>query len=116
MLLDCEARQDEFLVNITVQANLASKQARKGVGSSKNFGYQNHRQQYYGGGFQQQRGFHRGRSREGRFSHTRPQCQLCGKNCHIVQKCYYRFDESFAGVSDEGQSMFVNHNKLLNLR
>ncbi|KAK5812356.1 hypothetical protein PVK06_027785 [Gossypium arboreum] len=29
---------------------------------------------------------------------SRPQCQLCGKVGHVVQTCYYRFDENFSGV------------------
>ncbi|KAL4304029.1 hypothetical protein GQ457_10G018070 [Hibiscus cannabinus] len=38
---------------------------------------------------------YRGRAR-GRFN-NRPQCQLCGRVGHVVQKCYYRFDLSFQG-------------------
>ncbi|RVW86356.1 Retrovirus-related Pol polyprotein from transposon RE1 [Vitis vinifera] len=28
---------------------------------------------------------------------TRPQCQLCGKFCHTVIKCYHRFDINYQG-------------------
>lgn len=41
----------------------------------------------------------RGRGQGKQFSHNKLQCQLCGKIGHTVQKCYYRFDETFEGVS-----------------
>ncbi|KAE8665186.1 hypothetical protein F3Y22_tig00112649pilonHSYRG00099 [Hibiscus syriacus] len=42
-----------------------------------------------------QQGGYRGRGR-GRFNNSnRPQCQLCGKFGHIVQRCYRRFDRDF---------------------
>ncbi|KAL4340378.1 hypothetical protein GQ457_08G036940 [Hibiscus cannabinus] len=37
----------------------------------------------------------RGRSR----GRARPQCQLCGKIGHLVDRCWHRFDQSFKGVS-----------------
>ncbi|TYG53226.1 hypothetical protein ES288_D09G092600v1 [Gossypium darwinii] len=43
----------------------------------------------------------RGRGRGRRFTHAKPQCQLCGRIGHTVYKCYYRFDESFEGVSQQ---------------
>ncbi|KAL4272411.1 hypothetical protein GQ457_13G004560 [Hibiscus cannabinus] len=30
---------------------------------------------------------------------TRPQCQLCGKLGHLVDRCWHRFDQSYKGVS-----------------
>ncbi|KAJ9705770.1 hypothetical protein PVL29_003733 [Vitis rotundifolia] len=35
---------------------------------------------------------------------NRPQCQLCGKIGHTVQKCYYRFDISFTGNDPSSSS------------
>ncbi|KAL4364118.1 hypothetical protein GQ457_04G031130 [Hibiscus cannabinus] len=43
-------------------------------------------------------GVYRGRGR-GRFSSSRPQCQLCGKPGHLVERCYRRFDISFKNES-----------------
>ncbi|KAL4310209.1 hypothetical protein GQ457_01G001580 [Hibiscus cannabinus] len=43
-------------------------------------------------------GVYRGRGR-GRFSSSRPQCQLCGKPGHLVERCYRRFDISFKNDS-----------------
>lgn len=41
------------------------------------------------------------KGRGGRWSNnSRPQCQLCGKLGHTVQKCYYRFDISFTGLNN----------------
>ncbi|XP_017624974.1 uncharacterized protein LOC108468603 [Gossypium arboreum] len=48
--------------------------------------------------------FSRGRGRRRKFGHTKPQCQLCGRVGHTVQKCYYRFDETF---EDSGASNHV---------
>ncbi|KAL4289829.1 hypothetical protein GQ457_14G000900 [Hibiscus cannabinus] len=43
-------------------------------------------------------GVYRGRGR-GRFSSSKPQCQLCGKPGHLVERCYRRFDISFKNDS-----------------
>ncbi|KAL4302493.1 hypothetical protein GQ457_10G000020 [Hibiscus cannabinus] len=42
-------------------------------------------------------GYNRGRGR-GRSS-SRPQCQLCGRLGHLVDRCYYRYDMSFKNES-----------------
>ncbi|KAG8498559.1 hypothetical protein CXB51_004875 [Gossypium anomalum] len=70
----------------------------KGIGQSK----RGSQPPYRGSGYQSFRGRGRGR----RFAHNKPQCQLCGRIGHVVQKCYYRFDKSFEEVSD--QSMQVH--------
>ncbi|KAL4364001.1 hypothetical protein GQ457_04G007680 [Hibiscus cannabinus] len=31
----------------------------------------------------------------------RPQCQLCGKLGHLVDRCWHRFDQNFKGVSSQ---------------
>jgi hypothetical protein len=43
------------------------------------------------------RGHERGRGRGGRNSFSQVQCQLCGRNGHVVQKCWKRFDKNFTG-------------------
>ncbi|KAL4320056.1 hypothetical protein GQ457_18G017850 [Hibiscus cannabinus] len=50
-------------------------------------------------GFQSGRSFSRGG--RGRFfgGRSRPQCQLCGRIGHLVNRCYYRFDQSYDGYS-----------------
>lgn len=45
----------------------------------------------------------RGRGRSNGVS--RPQCQLCGKFGHMVHRCYFRFDPSFAGIGSGFESM-----------
>ncbi|KAL4386437.1 hypothetical protein GQ457_09G004620 [Hibiscus cannabinus] len=54
---------------------------------------------FRGSGFQSGRSFSRGG--RGRFfgGRTRPQCQLCGRVGHLVNRCYYRFDQSYDGYS-----------------
>jgi hypothetical protein len=39
----------------------------------------------------------RGRGRGGRNSFSQVQCQLCGRNGHVVQKCWKRFNKNFTG-------------------
>ncbi|KAL4304271.1 hypothetical protein GQ457_10G020200 [Hibiscus cannabinus] len=67
------------------------------------------------------RSFSRGRGRVfgGR---VRPQCQLCGRIGHLVNRCYYHFDRSYDGYSvnlveevvdcqkPEGESFHQDHN------
>ncbi|KAE8664695.1 Rubisco accumulation factor 1 [Hibiscus syriacus] len=48
----------------------------------------------------QQGGGYRGRGRGRSYNSNRPQCQLCGKFGHVVQKCYHRFDHGYFGVGD----------------
>ncbi|KAE8668662.1 hypothetical protein F3Y22_tig00112289pilonHSYRG00165 [Hibiscus syriacus] len=46
----------------------------------------------------------RGRGR-GRFNGSnRPQCQMCGKFGHPVQKCFHRFDRDYSGMHDSTAS------------
>ena len=53
---------------------------------------------YHNRGNSSQRG--RGRSGRGSWrSNNKLQCQLCGRMGHVVMKCYYRFDQSFSGLS-----------------
>ncbi|KAE8727992.1 putative catalytic [Hibiscus syriacus] len=36
---------------------------------------------------------------------TRVQCQLCGKPCHLVDRCWHRFDEDFNCVTTNSHSL-----------
>ncbi|GMJ04377.1 hypothetical protein HRI_004106900 [Hibiscus trionum] len=101
MLLDCEARQKEFLSDsFSVQANVVTRRLppkEDEVDSKEEFvdeQYSNDQRTCFRG----QRGgnFNRGRD-HGRYGSNRPQCQLCGKFGHLVQKCYHRFDHNYQG-------------------
>ncbi|KAK5772127.1 hypothetical protein PVK06_048398 [Gossypium arboreum] len=94
MLADCEARQQELVSNVTFQANFVQQRGSTDDTISKSD--RGSRPPYRGNGR-----FSRGRGRGRKFSNTKPQCQLCGRVGHTVQKCYYRFDENFEGVSDQ---------------
>ncbi|KAL4283916.1 hypothetical protein GQ457_16G011320 [Hibiscus cannabinus] len=61
----------------------------------------------------QQNTSYRGRGR-GRYGSNRPQCQLCGRYGHLVQKCYYRFDQNYLGHASEfkGNSSNANSSKM----
>ncbi|KAL4376814.1 hypothetical protein GQ457_02G042250 [Hibiscus cannabinus] len=54
---------------------------------------------FRGAGFQSGRSYSRGG--RGRFfsGRYRPQCQLCGRIGHLVNRCYYRFDQTYDGYS-----------------
>ncbi|KAL4342170.1 hypothetical protein GQ457_08G026280 [Hibiscus cannabinus] len=41
--------------------------------------------------------FYRGRGGRVFGGRSRPQCQLCGRVGHLVNRCYYRFDQSYDG-------------------
>ncbi|TYH91881.1 hypothetical protein ES332_A13G143300v1 [Gossypium tomentosum] len=94
MLADCEARQQELVSNVTFQANFVQQRGSTDDTVSKSD--RGSRPPYRGNGR-----FSRGRGRGRKFSNTKPQCQLCGRVGHTVQKCYYRFDENFEGFSDQ---------------
>ncbi|XP_040959621.1 uncharacterized protein [Gossypium hirsutum] len=110
MLLDCEERQLSQLSDASLQANLVSSKQQSNSETLKPSSDSN-RDTNRG-----QRGPGRGRSRgrargSGRgWSRSKPQCQLCGKIGHLVQTCYHRFDENFAG-SDSSSVMAVNYHQ-----
>ncbi|KAL4281085.1 hypothetical protein GQ457_03G012870 [Hibiscus cannabinus] len=54
---------------------------------------------FRGAGFQSGRSYSRGG--RGRFfsGRSRPQCQLCGRIGHLINRCYYRFDQTYDGYS-----------------
>ncbi|KAL4384768.1 hypothetical protein GQ457_15G009960 [Hibiscus cannabinus] len=52
---------------------------------------------FRGSGFQARRFFSRGCGGRVFSGRVRPQCQLCGRIGHLVNRCYYRFDRSYDG-------------------
>ncbi|KAG8493859.1 hypothetical protein CXB51_011355 [Gossypium anomalum] len=75
MLLDAEARQQVLKTEVPSSANVVTHQ------SALSPAYRPPSNT-------------RGRGR-GRSSGSRFQCQLCGKQGHLVDRCYYRFDASY---------------------
>ncbi|XP_039065619.1 uncharacterized protein LOC120211068 [Hibiscus syriacus] len=107
-VVDCEARQKMFLSE-NFSANLALH-SREGAATETgscgtqdvNTGSsQDHSSRGQSNGY---RGRCRGRN------NNRPQCQLCGRFGHVVQKCYHRFDRDYTGVSGS-ESMQENGSK-----
>ncbi|KAL4340276.1 hypothetical protein GQ457_08G017820 [Hibiscus cannabinus] len=121
ILLDADARQTHVLSQFTTCAHLttqtpsSNKQQNTQLTAnpsvqnadntlSHNTGYVNNMVQSknntgytYGGaqsGHSGNNSPYRGRGRN-RYNSNRPQCQLCGRLGHIVEKCYHRFDMSF---------------------
>ncbi|KAL4352179.1 hypothetical protein GQ457_06G008700 [Hibiscus cannabinus] len=41
--------------------------------------------------------FYRGRGGRAYGGRSHPQCQLCGRVGHLINRCYYRFDQSYDG-------------------
>ncbi|KAE8694562.1 hypothetical protein F3Y22_tig00110781pilonHSYRG00041 [Hibiscus syriacus] len=88
MLLDCKARQKVFLSEgFSANLVLHSREDHSSRGQSNGY---------------------RGRGRG--HNHNCPQCQLCGRFGHVVQKCYHRFDRDYTGVS-ESESLTENGSK-----
>ncbi|KAK8706191.1 hypothetical protein V6N13_049766 [Hibiscus sabdariffa] len=88
ILVDVEAQQDIFDQTHTVSMSAHTVQLPSqgsGTASTVNTSQRPYCQQANNGG--------RGRSK------NRFQCQLCGKMGHLVDRCFRRFDQSYAGVS-----------------
>lgn len=108
LLLSHEGRINQKVavdLSAEMSANLTTQKIFFGGNHGNNQGY------YSGKGVFQNNsrgGFARNRGR-GRGSHwnnnSRPQCQLCGKLGHIVQKCYCQFDISFASLHNAGNGI-----------
>lgn len=81
MLLDAEARQQLVNTEISSFANMVSHQSSDSTGTRGSIPSYNSSSTIRG----------RGRSR----SHSKIQCQLCGKAGHLVDRCYHRFDSSY---------------------
>ncbi|KAG8473256.1 hypothetical protein CXB51_035233 [Gossypium anomalum] len=110
MLLDSETMQLALLIEIPLQANLASHHKQATDENLRHTRTSNtYQQEYKLGYWEHGRGWSRNKGRvSGRgWSRFRPQCQLCGKVGHLVQTCYHRFDETFSEVSTN-QQMSVN--------
>ncbi|KAL5766747.1 hypothetical protein ACOSP7_017364 [Xanthoceras sorbifolium] len=90
LLMSFKARLEKFTTHITIDLPPASTNVLHRIHKGElppNFISENN--QNFRGKF---RG--RGRSRIGRFSNSRPTCQLCGKSGHFATVCYYRYDNS----------------------
>ncbi|PPR91121.1 hypothetical protein GOBAR_AA29560 [Gossypium barbadense] len=83
MLLDAEARQQILLTDVPSSANVVTHQATDSTTPSPAYRPPSNT---------------RGRGCD-RSSGSRFQCQLCGKQGHLVDRCYYRFDASFKSAS-----------------
>ncbi|KAE8715856.1 Chloride channel protein CLC-a [Hibiscus syriacus] len=102
MLLDCEARKKDFLSDDIAANMVIQPKEENGSRSQAVTKTDTTEKQFYS--MRGQQGGYRGRGR-GRFNNSnRPQCQLCGKFGHIVQRCYRHFDRDFTGVANEDQS------------
>ncbi|KAG8485609.1 hypothetical protein CXB51_018990 [Gossypium anomalum] len=85
MLLDVEARQLSSVLEVPASANVVTHQSlTPDVKSDPTPAYR-------------QPPSARGRGR-GRASGSRFQCQLCGKQGYLIDRCYYRFDDSYKSV------------------
>ncbi|KAL4296412.1 hypothetical protein GQ457_12G019670 [Hibiscus cannabinus] len=110
VLLDTEARQQEtHLVNL-VQAQSSSMVSSPNVQSGVSQRIQDSRVQGQNNGYQFNRSFPpRGRGGRVFNGRSRPQCQLCGRVGHLVNRCYYRFDQTYDGcynincIEDSGE-------------
>ncbi|KAL4377519.1 hypothetical protein GQ457_02G024390 [Hibiscus cannabinus] len=87
VLIDAEVQQNAFDL-----ANNFSGSASIAQGTSDRAGVKN---KEYSMNQQPCRQFNNSRGR----GRTRPQCQLCGKVGHLVDSCWFRFDQSFQGVT-----------------
>ncbi|KAK5836539.1 hypothetical protein PVK06_012331 [Gossypium arboreum] len=109
LLAGCEARQQDSVSSMPLQVNVAhqSNSDDRNIGPIKNTEQpeRGSRPPFRGNSSRSFRGRGRGR----RFAHNKPQCQLCGRVGHTVQKCYYRFNELFEGVSDQPMQVHCHH-------
>ncbi|KAH1099093.1 hypothetical protein J1N35_016014 [Gossypium stocksii] len=92
ILLECENRQQRFVLGTPVQANLVhhSSASSSLASPSDSISFQWSDRAFFRG---------RGRSSRGCF-----QCQICGRLGYLAQRCYYRFDQSFDGIPVNGHS------------
>ncbi|KAL4317833.1 hypothetical protein GQ457_18G015830 [Hibiscus cannabinus] len=95
VLVDAESRLMVDVVESPIGINLSQFHATESTGGpDHNKSYSN---QGRGRG-SRNIGYNRG----GRFrGRSRPQCQLCGKIGHMVDTCWYRFDENFKGIGSQ---------------
>ncbi|KAL4319709.1 hypothetical protein GQ457_18G000320 [Hibiscus cannabinus] len=84
------------------QASSVDGNGAQGYGSSRRFSQEGFRSQRVSSvnpnSFQGGRSnFYRGRGGRVFGGRSRPQCQLCGRVGHLVNRCYYRFNQSYDG-------------------
>ncbi|MBA0796579.1 hypothetical protein Gohar_007341 [Gossypium harknessii] len=82
MLLDTEARQQLVSTEISSSANMVSHQSSDSTGFSGSIPSYQPSSTIWGCG-------------RSRSSHSKIQCQLCGKAGHLVDRWYHRFDSSY---------------------
>ncbi|MFQ6656380.1 hypothetical protein Gotur_026503, partial [Gossypium turneri] len=80
LLLDAKARQQTLLASIPAATNMITTQSSQNNGETPSYRPPNPSS-------------FRGRGR-GQFNNSRLQCQLCGKPGHLVDRCYFRFDQN----------------------
>ncbi|KAL4308194.1 hypothetical protein GQ457_01G001570 [Hibiscus cannabinus] len=99
ILLDAESRQVNLIDQYPVSAHVVVQQQQQQTSNTSVF-TASHAQSIQPAYTNNQHGSEDpwGRGR-GRFSSSRPQCQLCGKPGHLVERCYRRFDISFKNDS-----------------
>ncbi|KAA3470075.1 retrovirus-related Pol polyprotein from transposon TNT 1-94 [Gossypium australe] len=83
ILLDAEAHQQVIVNEVTSSANIVTSHPADTNESPP---------AYHPSSNTQGRG-------HGRSSHSRFQCQLCGKQGHLVDRCYYRFDAMYKSAN-----------------
>ncbi|KAE8710243.1 Adenylate kinase 4 [Hibiscus syriacus] len=93
VLVDAETQQKNFsrFDNITAAANVAQVKTSMDEKTAR-FARQDQVASERHVTYNAQAGRGRGR--------VKMQCQLCGKNGHLVNRCWYRFDKSFSGVDE----------------
>ncbi|KAL4302386.1 hypothetical protein GQ457_10G022830 [Hibiscus cannabinus] len=95
VLVDAESRLLPDVIETPIGINLTQAQTDNSSGQT---GY-NRPYSAQGRGRGSRNGSY---NRGGRFrGRSRPQCQLCGKIGHMVDTCWYRFDEGFKGVTSQ---------------
>ncbi|KAK8540679.1 hypothetical protein V6N13_026995 [Hibiscus sabdariffa] len=104
ILLDADARQSNFHSQVVASAHIVTQSNQSvllpqsqtnnsnlGSGSTQSVQVENSGYNFVGRD-NNNRGRGKGRS-------SRPQCQLCGRLGHLVERCYYRFDMNFKNES-----------------
>ncbi|KAL4301756.1 hypothetical protein GQ457_10G016470 [Hibiscus cannabinus] len=87
VLIDAEVQQNAFDLANNFSGSVSIAQGTSDRAGVKNKEYSMNQQPY------------RQFNNSGGRGRTRPQCQLCEKVGHLVDSCWFRFDQSFQGVT-----------------
>ncbi|KAE8696161.1 hypothetical protein F3Y22_tig00110676pilonHSYRG00146 [Hibiscus syriacus] len=102
ILLDADIRQSQSFNHVTSCAHVATQATNDQVTANNTshaeYQYKGEFVDNTGQNFNNSNSSNRGRGR-GRVSSSRPQCQLCGRMGHLVERCYYRFDMNYKNES-----------------